>query len=223
MSKKFVGFFEKELQSSSKSMWIISKVVLLIYILVSMSIISGCSENSEKDAKLTDFETGVDSYYRELNLANMIIFNLDGSGINTVGLSAGVNFDHAGDGFAERTGWVGSGDGLLVWDRNSNGVIDSGQELFGSETRLSNGMQAVNGFAALAELDTNGDGIIDANDPIFSELRVWVDVNINGRTDEGELLTLEEAGIQAINVAYDNSSYIDANGNAHRQMGSFVT
>lgn len=223
MSKKFVGFFEKELQYSSKNMWVLSKVVLLVYILFSISIISGCSESSEKDTKLTDFETGVDSYYRELNLANMIIFNLDGSGINTLGLSAGINFDYVGDGFAERTGWVSSSNGLLVWDRNANGVIDSGQELFGSETRLSNGMQAVNGFAALAELDTNGDGIIDANDPIFSELRVWVDANINGRTDEGELLTLEQAGVQSISTAYANSTYIDANGNEHRQLGSFVT
>ncbi|WP_339379875.1 calcium-binding protein, partial [Azoarcus taiwanensis] len=152
-----------------------------------------------------------------------IILDLDGTGINTVGLSAGVHFDHAADGFSERTGWVGSGDGLLVWDRNGNGVIDSGRELFGSETVLANGLRAVNGFAALAELDVNGDGVIDANDPVFAELRVWVDADLNGRTGEGELLTLEEAGVRAINVAYVNSSYVDANGNEHRQVGSFVT
>ena len=152
-----------------------------------------------------------------------IILDLDGAGINTVGLSAGAHFDHVGDGFSERTGWVGSGDGLLVWDRNGNGEIDSGRELFGSETMLANGLRAVNGFAALAELDANGDGVIDANDSVFAELRVWVDANLDGRTGEGELLTLEEAGVQAIHVAYANSGYVDANGNAHRQVGSFVT
>ncbi len=152
-----------------------------------------------------------------------IILDLDGTGINTVGLAAGVHFDHAADGFAERTGWVGSGDGLLVWDRNGNGVIDSARELFGSETLLPSGVRAVNGFEALKALDANGDGVIDANDPVFAELRVWVDADLNGRTGEGELLTLEEAGVQAIHVAYINSSYVDANGNEHRQVGSFVT
>ena len=155
--------------------------------------------------------------------ASPIILDLDGTGINTVGLSAGVHFDHAADGFAERTGWVAQGDGLLVWDRNGNGEIDSGRELFGSETVLGNGLGAVNGFAALAELDANGDGVIDASDPLFAELRVWVDANLDGRTGEGELLTLEEAGVRAINVAFVDSSYVDANGNEHRQVGSFVT
>jgi len=78
-----------------------------------------------------------------------ILLDLDGDGvIGTVGLSSGVFFDHAADGFAERSGWVAPGDGLLVWDRNANGAIDSGRELFGSETLLPNGLKAVNGFEA---------------------------------------------------------------------------
>jgi len=153
-----------------------------------------------------------------------IILDLDGDGlIGTVGLGAGVHFDHAADGFAERTGWVAPRDGLLVWDRNAIGTIDSGRELFGSETLLPNGLKAVNGFEALAALDANGDGVIDANDPVYAQLRVWVDANLDGRTGQGELLTLEEAGVRSISVAYTNSTHVDANGNAHRQVGSYTT
>ena len=153
-----------------------------------------------------------------------IILDLDGDGIiRTVGLSSGVSFDHAADGFAERSGWVAPGDGLLVWDRNANGAIDSGRELFGSETLLPDGLKAVNGFEALKALDVNGDGLIDASDPVYAQLRVWIDGNTDGRNGEGELLTLEEAGVQSINLNYTNSSFIDAQGNAHRQVGSYTT
>jgi hypothetical protein len=153
-----------------------------------------------------------------------IILDLDGDGvIATVGLSSGVFFDHAGDGFAERTGWVAPGDGLLVWDRNANGLIGSGRELFGSETLLPNGLNAVNGFEALKAFDANGDGFIDADDPVYAQLRVWVDADTNARTGEGELLTLQEAGVKSINVNYTNSNFVDAQGNAHRQVGSYTT
>lgn len=158
------------------------------------------------------------------NFASPIVLDLDGDGvIRTVGLTSGVNFDHAADGFAERTGWVAPGDGLLVWDGNANGAIDSGRELFGSETLLPNGMKAINGFEALKAFDVNGDGVIDANDPVFAQLRVWVDANTDARTGEGELLTLEEARVKSINLAYTNSNFVDAQGNAHRQVGSYTT
>ena len=77
-----------------------------------------------------------------------LILDLDGDGIvNTTGLKAGTCFDYDGNGFAELTGWVGQGDGLLVWDRNGNGVIDDGTELFGDNTLLANGMRAASSFA----------------------------------------------------------------------------
>jgi hypothetical protein len=68
-----------------------------------------------------------------------IMLDLDGDGVETVSLNNGTYFDHAADGFAEQTGWVGKDDGLLVRDLNGNGVIDSGRELFGSETLLADG------------------------------------------------------------------------------------
>jgi len=117
---------------------------------------------------------------------------------------------------------VDKNDALLVWDRNNNGQIDDGGELFGNQTLLSNGQKAANGFQALAELDSNSDGIIDQNDESWSELRLWIDRNGGGKVDEGELLTLEEAGIAGLNLGYTNSNYTDENGNQHRQTGSFI-
>ncbi|WP_205205206.1 calcium-binding protein, partial [Azonexus hydrophilus] len=152
-----------------------------------------------------------------------IAIDLDGDGIETVSVANGALFDHADDGFAERTGWVSSDDGLLVRDINGNGTIDSGRELFGSETLLENGSKVVNGFEALKEFDANADGVIDVNDAVFGQLRIWKDVDGNGRTDAGELLTLAEAGVQSISVNYTNSSYIDAQGNAHKQVGTYTT
>jgi len=101
-------------------------------------------------------------------------------------------------------------------------VIENGSELFGNNTMLVNGLPVINGFAALAEYDGNGDGVIDANDAIWSQLRVWRDDNRVGATDEGELVTLEQLGIASISLAYGNSTHVDEYGNAHRQAGNFT-
>ncbi|HRQ45502.1 MAG TPA: calcium-binding protein [Rhodocyclaceae bacterium] len=150
-----------------------------------------------------------------------IILDLEGNGVSTVSRNAGIHFDHDGNGFAELTGWVGAGDGLLVWDRNGNGVIDDGSELFGNHTVLANGQKAANGFVALAAHDSNGDGVFDAYDALWSELRVWRDMDQDGISQTDELFTLDELGIASISLGYTNSSHVDAQGNAHRQVGSF--
>jgi hypothetical protein len=75
----------------------------------------------------------------------------------------------------------------LALDRNHNGTIDSGAELFGSNTPLPDGTIARNGFVALASLDANHDGLIDARDPEFHSLLLWADHDGNRRTDPGEL------------------------------------
>jgi len=151
-----------------------------------------------------------------------LILDLDGDGVETTGVKSGAYFDHAGDGFAEQTGWVGADDGLLVYDRNGNGRIDTGTELFGSNTLLADGTMAANGFEALKELDTNHDGKIDAQDAAFANLRVWKDADSDGYTSDGELLTLGQVGVQSINTGYRNSTLVDANANAHKQAGGFT-
>lgn len=151
-----------------------------------------------------------------------LVLDLNGDGVSTLGQDAGVHFDHDGNGFAELTGWANANDGLLVLDRNGNGTIDDGGELFGNKTALAQGGLAANGFAALADHDSDADADVDANDTMFSSLRVWKDANSNGVTDSGELLALAEAGVKSLQVGYSTSSTVDANGNAHKQVGSYV-
>lgn len=142
-------------------------------------------------------KTGVAS-----TIPSPLVLDLDGDGVETVGLTEKIHFDHAADGFAEQTGWVAKDDGLLVRDLNGNGKIDSGVELFGSETILNNGQKSPNGFAALAELDSNTDGRVDSSDAAYSTLRIWRDVDTDGITDDGELLTLNETNVKSINLGF---------------------
>jgi len=159
-----------------------------------------------------------------LHTISPLILDLDGlNGAETLSKTAGVHFDHDGNKFFEQTGWVGQNDGLLVWDRNGNGQIDNGAELFGNNTVLQNGKKAANGFAALAELDANKDKKIDSADAAFANLRIFKDANSNGVVDSGELLTLNEAGVQSLNTGYTSQGVTDASGNQHLQAGSFTT
>ena len=97
-------------------------------------------------------------------MVDPLILDLDGDGLEISPLAAGVLFDANGDTVKTGTAWAGADDGMLVWDRNGNGLIDNGGELFGDETVLANGTKAANGFVALAEQDSNGDGTFDEKD-----------------------------------------------------------
>ncbi|MDK4629551.1 iron-regulated protein FrpC, partial [Kingella kingae] len=111
-------------------------------------------------------------------------------------------FDHNNDGIRTATGWISAGDGLLVRDLNGNGLIDNGSELFGNNTRLANGQNAAHGYAALAELDSNHDNLINQADELFSSLKVWQDINQDGISQSNELFTLQALGIQSLNLEH---------------------
>ena len=151
-----------------------------------------------------------------------LVVDLDGDGIETIGTDEKVYFDHDDSGFAENTGWVSKDDGLLVRDINGNGQIDNGTELFGNNTVLSNGQKATNGFEALKDLDSNNDGVFNNQDAAWNEVKVWKDANENGQVENGEFLTLEQAGIAGINLTYNTSTLVDENGNEHKQTGTFI-
>ena len=151
------------------------------------------------------------------NIRSPIIIDMNGDGVKTTAQGKHTYFDHDGNGFAENTGWVDSNDALLVLDRNQNGLIDDGKELFGSNTLLSSGKRAQNGFEALAEFDENRDGVIDAADSVWSRLQLWQDKNQNGLVDEGELLSLSNTQITAIGLKYLKGDKKDENGHEHRE------
>jgi len=118
-----------------------------------------------------------------------------------------VRFDLDGDGRAERTAWFkGYRDvGFLALDLNNNGKIDDGRELFGEAMELTGGRgKARDGYAALAQYDSNSDGFIDAQDPVFSKLLVWMDRNQDGRTNTDELLPLKSLGVTRIGLSHAN-------------------
>jgi hypothetical protein len=157
------------------------------------------------------------------NYADPLSLDLNKDGlINTLPVTRGVHFDLDNNGFAETTSWIAPTDGLLVFDKNANGKIEGGAELFGSETKLLNGQFAQNGFEALAEYDLNADGKINNVDAIFSQLRIWQDANSNGITDAGELLTLQAANIASLNARYTSSNTIDTNNVQHRESSTYT-
>ena len=125
-----------------------------------------------------------------------LVLDLNGDGLYTfIDYSeSSVHMDYDGDGFAERSSWISPEDGFLVWDANGNGLVDGAYELFGDT-----GSSAV-GYQALAQLDSNGDGVINASDDDFNALRVWQDFNSDGVTDAGELKNLAAWQIEAINT-----------------------
>lgn len=152
-----------------------------------------------------------------------LIIDLGETGIELRSLEHGVNFDLDNNGFAERTAWIGTEDGFLALDRNGNGSIDNGGELFGDQVILKDGSKSESGFEALAELDDNGDGIIDNKDSAFANLRVWIDANHNGKSDSNELKTLNETGIISISLEHSEVSIVDEETGARIAESASVT
>jgi hypothetical protein len=154
-----------------------------------------------------------------------LVLDLDGDGIETVGITAGapVLFDHDGDGIKNATGWIKADDGLLVLDLNGNGTIDSGRELFGDNTLLPSGSTALQGYQALAQHDSNLDGRISSLDTLLNQLRIWQDANQDGISQSTELKTLSQAGIQSISVPPQQSTNPNlGNGNSMPIQGSYT-
>ncbi len=132
-----------------------------------------------------------------------LIFDLDNDGFSIIDKSEGAYFDKDNNGFRERIDWTKT-DAFLALDRNNNGKIDNGTELFGDTTYINGeDKYAENGFAALKQYDENDDGIIDSNDSVFGDLRLWLDENGDGISQSSELSTLADHNITAITAVAD--------------------
>ena len=148
-----------------------------------------------------------------------IILDLNGDGVSTLSVAQGVSFDLAATGAVRQTGWVAPTDGLLVRDLNQDGVINDGRELFGSATQVD-GRAAGDGFNALRALDSDADGRLTAADAAFTELAIWKDADQDGVTDAGELSSLSDNGVVALNLSAQSSTAMD-NGNLLGLVSSY--
>jgi hypothetical protein len=149
-------------------------------------------ERAGRDGHLAPPASGATQTFRPVAL------DLDGDGIETIARNASnVSFDVEDSGYLEHTGWLKGDDAFLALDRNYNGQVDSGRELF------SNGAVDISrrGLAGLAWVDANYDGKITSADPVWNELRIWQDANENGQQDAGETLSLNAVGITELNYS----------------------
>ncbi len=151
-----------------------------------------------------------------------IMLDLNNDGVHTTSLdTSNIVFDIDANGVSNKTGWSDGIDGFLVLDLNNDGIINDGSELFGSGTTLEDGSKAQDGYEALRQYDENGDNLIDINDLIFNSLQIWVDTNIDGKTDNDELHTLASLGIASLDLLAKESNQMD-NGNTLGLVSSWT-
>jgi len=150
-----------------------------------------------------------------------IIVNLTPGPWRLTSAGDGVFFDIHATGKKVKLGWTARGSNLafLALDRNGDGIIDDGSELFGNAMPLRNSQPAPNGFAALAQYDANGDGVIDFKDPIWKSLLLWVDANHDGVCQRNELTPIAKSKITSITLARRWTGRHDPSGNMYRYKG----
>ena len=145
-------------------------------------------------------------YEYQVRLYSPIVLDMVNIGKpNTIHQTASkTRFDLDADGHLDRVGWIdGKQGGFLAIDLNNNGKIDDGSELFGEASLMPNGTRAKNGYAALAQYDSNKDKHIDAKDKVFKKLLVWFDQNQDGISQKEEIKSLAEAKVTKIGLKYE--------------------
>jgi len=134
---------------------------------------------------------------------NPIAIDLGGEGVEYLSTDAGVVFTDQTTGESVNSAWVGPEDGMLVIDANNSGTVDESREYVFTEWSDT----AQTDMEAVAEVfDTNKDGVLDAQDEQWDQFAVWQDADSDGVTDEGELVSLSELGVESIALTYNDDS-----------------
>lgn len=144
---------------------------------------------------------------RQVQKSDPLVLDLDDDGIEVSSIENGRSFDINADGVKDQTSFVFGGDAFLALDRNNNGSIDDGSELFGDQ----NG--AADGFLELSKFDNNNDSRIDSSDPIFDKLLLF---------DGLRTFTLNQAGVSTINTVLNSTPGQEINGNQQLGYSSFL-
>lgn len=144
-----------------------------------------------------------------------LIIDMANTGINMSAPLSGVDFDINADGKLDRISWPLEDTAMFLFiDKNSDGNVNNGGELFGDHTIGPDGIVAPNGFAALKKYDDNFDNVIDKNDKAFNTIiKFWTDKNHNAKVESGEAKTFEELGIVSIDLSYVEVHEYDRYGN----------
>ncbi len=179
-----------------------------------------CTGGGGGSGDTTDYRTDT-CYYQIYDCMSPIVLNLQNGAYQLSGRTAPVHFDIDADGVPDTMTWTApsAAMGFLALDRNGNGIIDNGAELFGDHTPLGDGSRAKNGFEALKQYDSNGDGVIDARDPIWQKLLIWIDANHDGKSTPDELRPITATEITRIDLDYHWTGRRDGNGNVFRFEG----
>ncbi len=169
------------------------------------------------------FVTGSDwispGYDYSNSYVDPLVLKLGAGSVHTTNrLGSTVMFDMNADGARDKTGWITADEGFLVIDKNNNGIIDNTSEMFSEYLSP----KARTGFGALAAFDQNGDGYADKWDKNFGKLKLWIDINVNGVTDQGELHALNEFGIYAIRTKTPKVANHYDNGNLIQSTASYL-
>jgi|GEM_PF-2808962 len=155
------------------------------------------------------------------NSALVLNFRGDEDPLTIDAVDSWIYFNFEGRDQAAQTGWVGPGIGLLVIDPDDRGQVTSGRQLVGNRT-LEGDPRQLTGFAALATLDGNGDGLIDRRDVGWSRLRVWLDRKPDGQVGPNELYTLEQLNIEALELKARPENRPLLSSNYLHTRGSFI-